>query len=172
MKRMTSIIVALLALISFRGAAQDAPLNNPVKMQEAAKYEVLESYLNISNSLILSDSVETARNAALFLKRLEKFKFKKLTLEEMNVATTTRAEIRLLAAKIAETTNINSQRKSFLEISEKMWKIAKSVQPVGLPLYRQVCPMTGATWISKDQEIKNPYYPKNMLTCGEIKERI
>ncbi|MBC8985629.1 DUF3347 domain-containing protein [Pedobacter sp. N36a] len=172
MKRLTNVLITLLAVISFQGKAQDTVLNAAAQKQEAAKIAVVESYLGISNSLILSDSLETAKNATAFLRSLEKFRFKKLTLEEMNAGTTTRAEIRVLAAKIAETTNINTQRKIFLELSTKMWGIAKNVQPSGLPLYQQVCPMTGATWISKDQEIKNPYYPKNMLTCGEIKERI
>lgn len=171
-KRLTGVMIAILAVLSFRGAAQDTVSNDIVKKQETAKTAVVESYLRMSNSLILSDSIQTAKNATAFLSSLEKFRFKKLTLEEMNLATTSRAEIRVLTAKIAATTNINQQRKNFLEISEKMWKIAKSIQPAGLPLYLQVCPMTGAIWISKDQEIKNPYYPKNMLTCGEIKERI
>lgn len=165
-------MITLFAVISFSGVAQVSVSNVATEKQEAAKTEVLESYLRMSNSLILSDSVATAKNAAVFLKSLEKFRFKKLTLEEMNSATTTRAEIRLLLAKIAETTNINAQRKAFLDVSDKMWKIAKSVQPIGLSLYQQVCPMTGATWISKEREIKNPYYPKNMLTCGEIKNSI
>ncbi|MBE9598626.1 DUF3347 domain-containing protein [Pedobacter sp. MC2016-24] len=172
MKRITSMMITLFAVISFSGVAQVSVSNVATEKQEAAKTEVLESYLRMSNSLILSDSVATAKNAAVFLKSLEKFRFKKLTLEEMNSATTTRAEIRLLLAKIAETTNINAQRKAFLDVSDKMWKIAKSVQPIGLSLYQQVCPMTGATWISKEREIKNPYYPKNMLTCGEIKNSI
>ena len=165
-------MITLFAVISFSGVAQVSVSNVAAEKQEAAKTEVLESYLRMSNSLILSDSVATAKNAAVFLKSLENFRFKKLTLEEMNAATTTRAEIRLLLAKIAETTNINAQRKAFLDVSDKMWKIAKSVQPIGLSLYQQVCPMTGATWISKEREIKNPYYPKNMLTCGEIKNSI
>lgn len=166
------MMITLFAVISFSGVAQVSVSNVAAEKQEAAKTEVLESYLHLSNSLILSDSVATAKNATVFLKSLEKFRFKKLTLDEMNAATTTRAEIRLLLAKIAETTNIDAQRKAFLDVSDKMWKIAKSVQPTGLSLYQQVCPMTGATWISKEREIKNPYYPKNMLTCGEIKGSI
>ena len=30
----------------------------------------------------------------------------------------------------------------------------------------------GADWISKEKEIKNPYYGDEMLTCGSILETI
>jgi hypothetical protein len=30
----------------------------------------------------------------------------------------------------------------------------------------------GAIWLSETKEIKNPYYGKKMLTCGNVKEEI
>ncbi len=30
----------------------------------------------------------------------------------------------------------------------------------------------GAYWLSKTSDIKNPYYGKKMLTCGEVKDSI
>ena len=30
----------------------------------------------------------------------------------------------------------------------------------------------GGVWISQSKEIKNPFYGKEMLTCGEVKEII
>jgi hypothetical protein len=171
-KRIIIVFIALLALISFQVKAQDYTLESAVKRQETAKSEVLESYMAIEKSLITSDSLQAGKDAAIFVKALSKFKFKKLTLEEMNAATTIRAEITQLAEGIAKASGINLQRKNFAAISEKMWSIAMHIKPQGQSLYQQVCPMTGVTWISKEKEIKNPYYPKNMLTCGEIKNSI
>lgn len=41
-------------------------------------------------------------------------------------------------------------------------------------LYQDYCPMyndgKGAIWISESKTIKNPYYGKEMLTCGSIKK--
>jgi hypothetical protein len=43
-------------------------------------------------------------------------------------------------------------------------------------LYKDFCPMynnkKGAFWLSETKEIKNPYYGKEMLECGEVKEEI
>jgi len=43
-------------------------------------------------------------------------------------------------------------------------------------VYLQFCPMAnggkGASWLSKDEEIRNPYFGSRMLKCGRIKETI
>ena len=43
------------------------------------------------------------------------------------------------------------------------------------PVYLEFCPMAfdnkGAFWISKDKEIKNPYFGDKMLKCGEVKKQ-
>lgn len=185
MNKIIMIIMAFMTLSGMKAKSQNAvnsaalqsttaqQVNTAAQQkQEAAKTAVLTQYFAIRNSLVASDSVKTGKDAAAFILVLDKFKFKKLSLQEMNESTGLRAEIRKLAVEMSGTSNINAQRKNFLTISEKMWVIAKSLKPQGQILYQQVCPMTGATWLSKDKEIKNPYYPKNMLTCGEIKQSI
>lgn len=87
----------------------------------------------------------------------------------MNIATISRKEIIELANQIAATKNINKQRKIFETLSVKYWDQASKFKATDQTLYLQVCPMTGAVWTSDSKEIKNPYYPKNMLTCGEVK---
>jgi len=130
------------------------------------------NYLGIKNSLVKSDSVQVVKFAAEFASLLNQFKFKKLSLDEMNAATTTREEIKTLALAIAATKSINKQRSEMDKLSVKMWSVIERFKPEKTTLYKQVCPMTGTTWISDDKAIQNPYYPKNMLTCGEVKASI
>jgi hypothetical protein len=33
------------------------------------------------------------------------------------------------------------------------------------------CPMVRGSWLQKDETIRNPYYGKGMLTCGEFKDK-
>jgi len=40
------------------------------------------------------------------------------------------------------------------------------------PLYQQYCPMKKSYWLSKDAAIKNPYYGKQMLTCGKVSDTL
>ena len=39
-------------------------------------------------------------------------------------------------------------------------------------VYLQYCPMKKAYWMSAEQEIRNPYYGKSMLTCGTVKDSL
>lgn len=140
-----------------------------VAKREAQKKEIIKNYLELRNNFVISDSVAAVNNAKALISSFNTFKFKKLTLEKMNEATITRGEIIGLATAIAATKDINKQRKSFSSLSTKFWAIADKLKPAEMPLYQQVCPMTGDIWLSESKEIKNPYFPKNMLTCGEVK---
>jgi len=137
--------------------------------REAQKKEITNNYLALKNNLLISDSIAVVKNATALQNSLQSFKFKKLTLEKMNEATITRKEIIELAAEVAATKNINKQRKVFQSLSVKFWDLAPKFKAEDTALFLQVCPMTGAGWVSDSKEIKNPYYPKNMLTCGEVK---
>lgn len=140
-----------------------------VQKREEQKKEITKNYFALKNSLITSDSLAVVKNAEALKISLKNFKFKKLTLEEMNAATTTRKVISDLASEMAATKSINKQRKIFESLSVKYWDLAAKFKAADTTLYLQVCPMTGAVWTSDSKEIKNPYYPKNMLTCGEVK---
>lgn len=140
-----------------------------VAKREMQKKEITKSYLALKNSFVSSDSLAVVKNAEAFKSSLKNFKFKKLTLDKMNEATVARQEIIDLATQIAATKNINKQRKIFETLSVKYWDQAAKFKAADETLYLQICPMTGAVWTSDSKEIKNPYYPKNMLTCGQVK---
>ena len=72
--------------------------------------------------------------------------------------------------------DIKLVRENFIGISKTMIAIAESFDPIPTPIYIQHCPMAdsnkGADWLSKEKEIRNPYFGESMLTCGEIKKKI
>ncbi|RYF25241.1 MAG: DUF3347 domain-containing protein [Flavobacteriales bacterium] len=170
---MRKLLIA--ALIGFASVAQAQNASEKevtpdlVAQRETQKKEITNNYLALRNSFVTSDSVAAESNAKTFATSFSKFKFKKLNLEQMNEATTARREIVELANEISATKNINKQRKAFGVLSTKFWAIASKLKPADMPLYQQVCPMTGDAWVSESKEIKNPFFPKNMLTCGEVK---
>ncbi|KQM72653.1 hypothetical protein ASE74_22530 [Pedobacter sp. Leaf216] len=178
---MKSYLIALLgaALLLNSGlkaqvktSAQEVATPELAQKREALKEAIISNYLGMKNSLVKSDSVQAAKSATEFVAVLNQFKFKKLSLAEMNAATTTREEIKTLALAIAATKSINKQRSEMDKLSVKMWSIIERFKPEKTTLYKQVCPMMGTTWISDEKAIQNPYYPKNMLTCGEVKASI
>lgn len=71
---------------------------------------------------------------------------------------------------------IDAKRKSFQMVSDQLFDLARTVQYDNQKVYQQNCPMafgeTGANWLSKSSDIQNPYLPKKMLSCGEVKDSI
>lgn len=70
---------------------------------------------------------------------------------------------------------IENQQIYFDRISNAVIQIAESFNPVEYPLYHQQCdPDSGREldWLSRDEEIRNPYQGEEMENCGEVVERI
>lgn len=164
---MAFICLSSLAQAQLTSSQEVAP--ELVAKREVQKKEIMDNYLELKNSLVVSDSLAVVKNATALKKSLENFKFKKLHLDEMNAATKGRKEIIELATEVTATKNINKQRKIVQALSVKFWDLAPKFKAEDATIHLQVCPMTGAIWLSDSKEIKNPYYPKNMLTCGEVK---
>ncbi len=149
-------------------SAQEVATPELAQLREEQKKTIIAGYLAMKNSLVISDSKKTATSASEFSVAFGKFKFKKLTLDQMNAATAARKSIIEFADSIAVAPTINEQRNLMEKLSVQFWSIMDKVKPENMILYRQKCPMMGTTWISDDKKIENPYYPKNMLTCGEV----
>jgi hypothetical protein len=166
------LVIAFICLSSFAQAqltSKQEVAPELVEKREAQKREITKDYLALKNNLLISDSLAVVTNAVSLQRSLKNLRFKKLSLEQMNHATTTRKEVIELAAQVAMTKNINKQRNLFQSLSVKFWDLAPKFKVDDTILYLQVCPMTSAEWVSDSKEIKNPYYPKNMLTCGAVK---
>lgn len=70
----------------------------------------------------------------------------------------------------------DEKRKAFQMAGEQLYLLVRKVQYDQEIVYQQFCPMAfndnGATWLSNSSDIKNPYLPKTMLHCGEVKDSV
>ena len=73
-------------------------------------------------------------------------------------------------------TDIEEKRKAFQMIGEQLLVLIQMVRYDYEIIYNQYCPMAmennGATWLSNSADIQNPYLPKTMLECGEVKDTL
>ncbi len=73
---------------------------------------------------------------------------------------------------LLEEPNINSKRKSLYLVSEEVFDLLKVMQYDNQNVYKLYCPDaldgSGANWLSKSTDIRNPYLPKTMLTNGKV----
>lgn len=66
--------------------------------------------------------------------------------------------------------DVDEQRFYFERISNAMIQMVESFNPVGYTVYHKSCPMVrdgSADWLSREEEIRNPYHGDRMMNCGE-----
>jgi Cu(I)/Ag(I) efflux system membrane fusion protein len=77
---------------------------------------------------------------------------------------------------VQQTEDLAQQRSAFMALGEALYQSVKQLGADGPTLYYQYCPMAvgdqGAYWLSKEKEIRNPYFGESMLKCGENKETL
>lgn len=121
---------------------------------------LLNNYISVKNALVSSDS-KAASTAITALNEAVK--------SEGNFAQ--KAELQKATDKLSKAgNNLEKQRAAFDDVSTVLWKLVKGSNKVTQPVYYQYCPMKKAYWLSKEKEIKNPYYGSSMLTCGKVTE--
>lgn len=68
------------------------------------------------------------------------------------------------------------KRIHFEKVSDAMFGMLRASNMKNAGIYRQYCPMAfndkGAYWLSDVTDIKNPYFGKKMLECGEVTDSL
>lgn len=78
-------------------------------------------------------------------------------------------------AHVQHWTSINEARKAFNDVSQSMLVLEQSFgHETGESFYKIFCPIAfdnqGASWMSKEKDVNNPYFGESMLKCGEVKQ--
>lgn len=133
--------------------------------------EVLQSYLQMKDAFVKSDSEQVSAFAKATSKSLKSIAIGSLgQMEQSHI----KKSIEILDA-IAQNDKLENQRDHYVTLNENMVPIAMNVEGA-TPIYVQKCPMAnnnkGAVWLSTEKDIKNPYYGDAMLTCGSVIEKI
>ena len=148
--------------------SQQIVLNTPAK---TALIPIYESYFKLKNALT-EDDLTTANQATIDLKKSLKMVDMKLFKDEAHqVWMDFNQELK---SELNEAKDIEQIRNSFINVSQTMIGMNGTFQPMNYPIYIQHCPMAnnnkGADWLSKEKEVKNPYFGSSMLSCGEVKQ--
>lgn len=147
---MKKIIFAMaVMLIGFSAFAQNTSL-------------LLNNYIDVKNALVSSNGKAATESISILYNAVKK--------EE---SFTQKAELLKATEKLHKVgNNLDKQRAAFNDVSTIMWKLVKESENVNGTVYYQYCPMKKAYWLSREKDIKNPYYGSAMLTCGNVAETI
>lgn len=156
-------------------ATTTAQTNNSAA-PSASVDEAVTAYLQVKNALTNDNSKEAAGAARQLERAVLKLGNASFNGEQKKVYDDVKDDMKEHATHIStKEDDIAHQREHFEILSKDMYDLVQAVKPAQ-PLYQTHCPMynnkKGAIWLSETKEIKNPYYGKEMLTCGTVKEEI
>lgn len=140
-------------------------LNLSAQKTDASITKLYQNYLNIKTALVADQSDAASKAADTFIKSASMIDYKVLSEGNLDL-------LRKDASKIADSRSIETQREAFNNLSNNMISLTKSFKLADKSVFVQYCPMAKASWLSSEQEIRNPYYGKSMLTCGSVKSEI
>ena len=136
---------------------------------------IFENYFDLKDELVKSDAKSTSEKAKRLMTVINMVKMQELKSDVHTVWMKVMNDLKSDTDKIANATNIEKQRASFITLSENMYQLMK-VSKIETPIYFQHCPMAndgkGANWLSKENQVKNPYYGSKMMSCGKTIETI
>ena len=137
---------------------------------------VFDQYIILKNAFVQSDVKKANKAAQKVQQALSKVDMKLLTgdahMQWMDLSGNLDKQIKL----IISSDKIEDQRMAFSEFSDQFYKAVKTFGLMGKTAYYQFCPMAkngkGAYWLSEIKDIRNPYFGKKMIDCGETKETL
>jgi Cu(I)/Ag(I) efflux system membrane fusion protein len=155
--------------------ASEKPIKIDVTMDFIMQLNtVFDQYIVLKNAFVESD-VKKARQAVQQLQQaLSKVDMKLLSGDAHNKWMEFSDNLNKEVSTIASSGTLDVQRIAFSGLSEQLYKAIKTFGLMGKTVYYQFCKMAnnnnGAYWLSETKEIRNPYYGKKMIDCGETKE--
>ncbi len=138
----------------------------------------LDAYFHLKDALVLTNDTMAVTSAQLLKMNADSLKFNELQADKsiVEMAKGYQESISAEAEALKGEKDIEGKRKSFQVISDNLYDLIRTVRYDKQIIYHQFCPMAfndqGAYWLSPNSDIKNPYFGKKMLTCGEVKDSI
>ncbi len=138
--------------------------------------QTVDAYLKLKDALVASDAQQAKSDAQQLLKQLAQIDMEPLPREMHGYWMPQTKMIEQYAEAIAAEKDLAKQREQFDPLSAALIEAVQVMGVAGQSLYVQHCPMAqdweGADWLSLQQEIRNPYFGDEMLTCGSVTQQL
>jgi hypothetical protein len=181
-------IIALAVLAACGGEDKNASADTQPEapLAQSKNYETfnssfsnfLNNYYHLKDALVLSNEQLAIEQAKRLASSADSVNLAELKADPsiIEMAKQSAQTISTEAKALAGQKDLEAKRKSFQAISDNMYDLVRTVRYDRETVYHQFCPMAfndaGAYWLSRTSDIKNPYFGKKMLTCGEVKDSV
>lgn len=134
--------------------------------------KVFEAYLPVKDALIDSDAKKAAQNARALAVAIQNVDMNKVKGTAHAAWMEDKSVLQSSTEVILNEKNLEKARVALSSLSDQLYHTLVRFKVKGLSAYRQFCPMAfdfkGAYWLSNSDEILNPYFGDEMLTCGSV----
>ncbi len=135
----------------------------------------LEAYFELKDALVQTNAVLAGEKAQALLVSMQQIDTNGLSAEATMLWEVAGEDAAAALERLAAETDVEVQREHFEPLSNALIDMVKSFGPFSNVVYVQRCPMVrggSADWLSKEEQIMNPYHGSRMLNCGSVIERI
>jgi hypothetical protein len=140
--------------------------------------QLVNHYIQLKDALV-KDDIQQVNNIATVLAKSaqpDSAQLKTLPPEQQTGFLTLCRELQGMVASVNAAADLKSKRSVFRNMTLTMRQVAENYGTGKIPVYQQHCPMafndTGASWLSLETKIRNPYLPKTMLRCGLVEDTL
>ncbi len=141
-----------------------------------AREDVLDAYEELKNALVKSDAEKAKTAVADLQAELDKVKPDNLAAADVTTWNNESKKMREHLDKMQAAGSLEEIRKHFKPLSDVLYANIKKFGLANETVYYQHCPMAfnneGASWLSEESEINNPYLPETMLRCGFTQDTV
>ena len=137
---------------------------------------IFETYLPVKDALIESDVKKAGQKARVLVDVIKKADMNLVKGEAHTAWMKDLAVLQSSTETIVGETDLAKSRTALSLLSDQLYRTLVKFKVKGLKAFRQFCPMAfdfeGAYWLSNSDEILNPYFGDEMLTCGNIEDEL
>ena len=141
---------------------------------------LLNSYYSLKDGLVEEDTVKVNASALQLVYYADSLALNEIkgdsTGDIKNTALNFTGTIAGSSKALAAEPGIEAKRREFEMITDALYNLIRVVRYDGGKVYYLFCPMAfddkGAYWLSNESQIRNPYFGKKMLTCGNVADSL
>ena len=140
--------------------------------KDAKAEAILSDYFNLKDALVADDNEKGKELGLTLTKSLQALDASRYTDSESKELEDIIEDAVEHAEHISESP-MEHQREHFKILSKDLTDMV-AITGTANTLYEQFCPMYdgGSAWLSRNEEILNPYYGSKMLNCGKVQKEI
>lgn len=162
-------------MLNMKSETMQDTMKNSTSINMNLLADVYTLYFDLKDALTKDDGVTASIKAKALFNAIDKVEMSKMNATQHQIWMKYQEKLSYDAEHIKGVTETEHQREHFISLSKNMYEVMK-VFKLNVPVYYDFCPMTndgkGATWLSLQQLISNPYLGKHMPTCGKVQETI